>query len=249
MKIDIFKSNLFTFLEKNNQALKEITSDVDWKFDPAMGLVLGHKISTWFNPNTINLNPLPDEYPIPRQHQHDKKWNLILNIPNYTSLFVINELYKHNKYVHIEDACCGMGNLAFYLMQLGFYNFSFIDNWSQCPEFMLERVLAKNIGNYAINYIDSYCEIINFSSYIYYPRHIRGKDIFFSDGKEDKIYINKRTELFCSYMKLPHIVNPLIEDYNFTFLCSDKDETMHIYCRKDKYEEFKQKLEPFVIQG
>jgi hypothetical protein len=240
MKIDIFKDNTLRNLIKYNGEIRKVTDDVDWNHDPAMGLVEGKLISKWFNPDTGHLNPLPGTYPELSPCQKEKKWCLLGFIPYYTSLFVISKLYHDNKKILIEDACTGLGRFPFYLSKMGFENLTVIDNWSQLPQFMFMRLMK--VGGVFPTINDLTCEptVVNISGYIYYPKKLVKGKRYFGDDKAD-IYISPKTELFCTYLRVPHVIAPL-KRAGFDFLATDVDETMFVYCRRHLKGKFEERL-------
>lgn len=243
--IDIFKKKeLWEDLAKNNKEIRDTIMEIVDDFSFAGE----HR---WSNPDTQHLNPLSRTYPHIDKVQFEKRWNLILNLVNYASLFVINELYGDKKDVLIEDVCCGIGYLVFYLHKLGFKNFSLIDNFIELPGCSLQYVMKKWNINYVLNDINAKPIVVNQCSFPYYPRQIR-RGIHYLEtepmGTYNKekhtVYIGDQIELFCSYQRSGM---PSQKIGNLIPVAVDKDEILGVYCREDKYDKFYKKLEVYKI--
>jgi hypothetical protein len=245
LTIDVFKDKeFFGNLSKHNKEIKSTILEIIEDFDFAGG----HR---WANPDTQHLNPLSRSYPLIDKIQWEERWNLILNLVNYPSLFVINELYKDKKDILIEDVCSGIGYFVFYLNKLGFNNFSLVDNFIELPSCSIQYVMKKWNLNYILNDINAKPIVVNQCGFPYYPRQIKHNIHYFenehmSTYKKDQHtpYFGEQIELFCSYQRsgLPsQVIGNLIP------VAVDKDEILGVYCREDKYDEFYKLLEPYKI--
>ena len=252
MIIDIFRNKeLFDSLSKYNDEVDEITVN------------LPKGIDIWFDSSQAVLNPLNRTYPDIDPIQYDKKWCLHFSIPNYLSLFLIDLLYKDKKDVLIEDACTGTGEFVYFLSKLGYKNFHIIDNWCQVPSTYFQNRMAKGNIVYNLNDLNANPTVINLSCYPIYPKKIadgildekKEGQVFFdnrslSDYEKHmlKSYINPSCELFCNYLLngKDNIERDLAEA-GMIYIGHDEDKTCHVYCRKDKYEEFKEKLKPYEV--
>lgn len=60
--------------------------------------------------------------------------------------------------------------------------------------------------------------------------------------------VTPETELVCCYTNRTFEKEAIgfFKDKNFSFLCKDTDDLSFVYCRNDKLEKFKEKLENYV---
>lgn len=235
MIIDIFKNKtLYEQLEQYNSKIEDYCKSYNYVKEGENYDFDHDKISKWFNPDCIKDIYLPRTYPHTCSITHKNHFNLLLYACNYFPLFMINTLYgDNNKDILIEDCACGMAKLTFYLNKLGFNNFSLIDNFSQLPEAMLRGFMQSEGINYKLNNNESKPTVF---TQVALPEII--KDNFYPD-----------TELICFYNNEGSI-KVLEETHlnNYIFLCEDEDFLGRAYCRKDKYDKFKSKIEQYKVK-
>lgn len=246
MIIDIFKTNLFEKLQQFNEVVETgehtlVPNFIDYK---------------WMQPKLQTLNPISATYPEISPIQYDKKWCIDVGLSNYTAIFVINELYN-NKDILIEDGCSGPGYFIYYLNKLGFNNFSILENFHQFKKEVFDAFIKYIDGNIVLNEVSSNPVVINIAGFPYYPRRIKNNIVYletdeFSEfcnktaEERGRMYTNSNLELFCVYDYTATFDKRTQLSEDFKFLCTDADNIATIHCRKDKYEEFKQKLIPYA---
>ena len=189
---------------------------------------------SWFNPEKLYKNVLPQPYKGDLSFRQSKKFNLQLHYPTYIFLHVVNALYNNRKDILIEDVCCGIGRTEVYLKYLGFTNFHLIDNFSQITKNdMLIFLKGANL-KYKINQ-DNLNPIISYiSAYPSFPKPI-----------------NDSIELFCHYTNpsMINVLTPTLKNRGFVLLCRDIDNLMLAWCKKEKQKEFEKKLKPWIIEN
>ena len=182
------------------------------------------EVSSWFNPHNVSKLPFTKHYPKLIPLNHDPKFSLLDNRPNYVSIFLINALYRDRKDVVIEDVCCGSGRFTFYLSKLGFSNFSLFDDFSQMlPELLTS--LVDGIGYELNGSVKVVRPVV--SNQVAYPYIVRD----YTDS----------LELVCIYNNenlLDGIISHLAEAGDYRLLCSDRDDLMSCFVRGDKFDEF-----------
>jgi len=226
MIIDIFKDpSWYAGLEKYNKVIGNAYNQFDFKIK---------KSSTdyWFRPGRVASLPLIDNWPKPNPLTKDKKFSLILYAPNYVTLFLANVLYQDKKDVLIEDVCCGMGRLIFYLSKCGFNNFSLVDDFSQLPKGLMVSLMDSEKIKYVLNEKDTKPSLVNI---VGYPHFIKPFPL--------------STELFCAYpnIRLTFWTMNEILTQGYRILGKDRNELMLFYCKESKYKEFYEKLERYKI--
>jgi len=260
MTIDIFKDKtIYNYLEQFNKDVIDAGNSSKYPTDNNYD-TSKNEASYWFNPENIKLGPVQPpynpNYPNPADFQFDLKFNLILHCANYPTLFVVNELYKNNQDILIEDLACGMSQVSFYLSKLGFKNFSFIDNFTQMPKSLLVELMNKTEMNYQINNLELEPTVVNIVAWPVYSKRIdEFNNVYLYDKLEPPTgeqYIPESVELFCSYYHLYNDKTLAGINYpefikRFQFLCTDEHKIMFIYCRKDKFEEFNNVLKKYEI--
>lgn len=248
--IDLNKDiELYKYLSNFNKKLEDLYNEA----------TKGYKIQPWFDIKT------PQSDPIFRKQFEPVKLHIYPS--NYFTISLINRLYNDQKNVDekdilIENVCCGIPKLEYYLRQLGFRYFNLIDDFSQFPR----EVFDKFIHGFDIiptcNSLDRPSKVINWIEYPVYPKRIDSNGDFslYSAGLDnpdldqyDYDYIQDSVELFCSYVEITETMFLNSIDYNcffngrrFVKLCTDPQNMLYVYCRKNKYEEFVQKLQPLI---
>lgn len=266
--IDIFKDKHFwKNLEQYNKELidfskRSVRSLKDNNYDIDKG-----ECSDWFDLEHIKktpVYPINPNYPNPHPAQLDPKFNLIMHSANYTTLFLVNCLF--NKDIIFEDICCGISHISFYLSRLGFRKFNFIDNFSQVSKnTLLEfiELIAKPVANgvFAINSYSFPSNVSNIVAFPMYPKRFKNKEVNIEIYRYDVLepppdihYIAPAIDLFCSYYPIDEKrglsgldKNRFFGQERFVPLCTDEHQMLHSYCRKEKYEEFKNKLKQYII--
>lgn len=235
MIINLLKGKeLYRSLEQYNVDFNSCYNNVKFVHDRVYNTAY-MEASWWFDPKMVRRLPLShlhtEQNPtLPIQREPDLCLNLYA--PNYLFLLLINELYQNKKHILIEDRGGGMGALIFYLYKLGFNNFNMIENFSQlCPELFL-RLMRNHSINCSLNRVDISPIAVNLVGYTQ-----------FMTGVYESI------ELFCIYNqdRLIKELNQRIDcgEKDLKFLCRDKDNIIYAYCKKEKHEEFTQKIEKF----
>lgn len=242
--IDIFKDNgLYKSLKPYNNIIKQVSHTS--KYDKGgFYNTKENEASLWFDYTRVRETLLNAHYPEIHPIQLDDRFCLYTHAPNHIALLLIELLYKENRDILIEDICCGMGNLVFFLSKLGYKNFNVIDNFSQLPQELFERLMISGSINYSLNDMSANAVI---SSLIAYPHYVKYK-------KEEEIYIPESLELFLSYVPLfpneKHLdINGeyFFNELDFVPLCTDEYQMLYAYCKKKKYDEFSKKLENIKI--
>jgi hypothetical protein len=247
LNLDIYKGiELFNTLEKYNTILENITYKANYSEDCNYDISKGGA-SFWFDARQVRKTPLPSNYPHILPIQLDTQFNLVLHIANYMSLLIIYMLYKQDKGILIEDMCCGMGNLVFYLSKLGFDNFSMIDNFSQLPKTMFDDTMlaikeSDTNFKFQLNNFELKPKVFNLVAYTQYVKR---------DSNNVEI-IPDSIDLFMSYVPLVPESRHLNMDNTKFFekyvcLAKDPNRLLWSYCKKEKYEEFKSKLEMVLL--
>jgi len=197
------------------------------------------KVSYWFNPDYLKHLHISHNYP-ERTYSitSNPKFDLLIYFPNYTSIYLINLLYQDKKEVLIEDMAGGDGKLFLYLKGLGFTNFHITEQFTQLSKHMLEEMMSVSQVKYTLNQPNTSPIIVNLVAWTHITREDWPESI----------------ELACLYNRPGLVkevdgklfvdgVNHAVEMIDFVPLCSDEDMLLNSFCRKDKYEEFKIKLE------
>jgi len=247
--IDIFKDNtLYNTLSQYNQDLTDVGKKYIYGINNEWGAKQNiYGGSGWFDPNLDSIKKLylartyPNNDPIVSAKE---EYNLILYIPNYFSLFLINLLYL-NKDICIEDFGCGPAWLVYYLSKCGYINFSLWDNWSQCKKRVFLDVVKKGKISYQLNNFKTNPTVLN---------NIGSPFIFITPGLniEDSKQIRNLSnlELICfdSGARWRNILAPKwLGSKGYRYLCEDIDDLAIAYCRNDKYNEFKRKIESYEL--
>jgi len=229
MRIDIFKTNLFEDLKQYNQEIIDVCDrhkiekfgdgrnfdTSNWWFDPRNINKL-HLTSTWKERGEII-------YPEPNPIVYDKKYCLILYVPNYLTLFLVNKLFS-DKNILFEDLGCGLSQVSFYLSKLGFKNFSFVENFKHLTKALFYDFMISNNIIFMLNAEDTKPTVTNIVGHHPYPKEII-----------------RSNELFITYQK-DELVDMFDHLDGYRFLCEDQDCLSKAYAREDKYEEFKERL-------
>jgi hypothetical protein len=247
--INIFKNeDLYKELEKYNQDI----IDIDNKIIANKGK--DSKISYWFDPKHVRALPLSRTSPKPDPSVQDRaEYRLILYASNYMPLFLANLLYGDRKDIMIEDFGVGDGRFLYYLSKMGFNDFSAWDNWSQCDESMFRSMMEFGNIRFALNDPTTRPIMVNSSASPF---------VFITHGFDDRPLENQEynryqnrdissVELVTFYTNRhwENILTPMfLPKRNFVFLCKDEGDLSVAYCRKDKYEEFHNKLEGCKIK-
>lgn len=241
--INIFKDKtLYSNLEQYNQDLIDIGNKYtyksqDYHHDKTLS-------SYWFTPNIDRIRSLP----LMRCHPLDDplvskntNYNLLLFVPNYLPLFLINLLYT-NKDICIEDFGCGSAWFSYYLSKCGYNNFSFWDNWYQCNENIFLDVVKKGNISYKLNEMKTNPTVVNNSgspfTFITYG----------IDGEHDRDLSNLELVCFETNLNWKNKYAPIfLPKKGFRYLCEDKDNLSISYCREDKYNNFLEQIKPYAI--
>lgn len=255
--IDPFKDNgIYKFLEQFNEPVERISRSANYQKEGNYN-VNQNEASFWFNPAKIRETWFPETYPHAHPIQADIRFNLCMHCVNNESLLIINTLFSDRKDILVEDVCCGIGALFFYLSKLGFNNFAGIDNFSQLPKSMFEDLMKEGNLKYTLNELYNSPIVTNIIAYTKYVKRkiLETKKIKTDDGTEinheiyDTEIIPDSLELFLTYYPLRPGNNNLHIDNSkfferFVPLTRDQYNMLYGYCRVDKYEEFVKKLEP-----
>jgi hypothetical protein len=237
MILDIFKNEeMFLYLEQFNGRLINIHKKFKYAKDDEGYSPVDGVNSKWFNPDRFRENFLTTSYPDSSPLTFESRFNLFLYAPNFVTLFLIDRLYDTNRDILIEDFACGAGSLFYYLSKLGFSNFHAVDNFSQVAYDLFKDVMDATLAvydksnKYKLNELRCDPKVVNIVGWTTY-----GRDV------------SPETELFCMYPNIG-LVSQLRHKFiqeKFDLLCIDKDCLMLIYCRRDKYDEFIEKIKPF----
>lgn len=244
ISIDVFKGcHIYNYLEQFNDIVNKVGNSTRYKKDGNYN-TKNNEASFWFDPEKARYTPLPANYPDLQVVQFDPRLNLTLHCANYMVLLILETLYNDKRDILIEDICCGMGNLIFYLSKLGFKHFNAIDNFSQLPQSAFENLMKEGYINYTLNDMNAPAIV---SSLIAYIRYVK-------INKEGQQVIPDSLELFSSYVPLSPGNNNLhldadkfFNEDNFTCLANDPDRLLWVYCKEHKYDEFRQKLEKIKL--
>lgn len=241
MKIDTFKDiNFYKQLEKNVNPIIISALNKHFYFDE--GFYFGDTaydkrgktyLISWFDPNNLYKNTLPQPYNDDIHFRTNKKFNLQVHYPTYSFLYLVNTLYSEQKDVLIEDVCCGIGRTEIYLKYLGFTNFHLIDNFSQIKENDLYIMLNEAKIECKINQINLNPIISYISAFPNFPGEI-----------------NDSIEFFCHYTNPRMIENltPILKHKGFVYLCTDSDNLMMAWCKTEKHEMFKNKIKYLQVK-
>ena len=223
--INIFKDrSTFDYLSQFGDNLTPILNN--YKFG------LGEPNSVWFNQQHFKDSFLTtdkdgQQSPLVK----DPKFNLnFLYIPNYPALFLINLIYKGED-VLIEDYACGAGYFTYYLSKLGFKKWSLIDGFTQVERGLLENVLSESGVEYTINNYSANPTVVNCVGYPWYY---------------NKLPLS--AELVCFY-PCDHILDTVVyhlKEQGYRELCWDSDKLQVFLCKPEKYNEFMNKIQPYV---
>lgn len=236
MIIDIFQDALFQELKQYNKDIIEACKDIKFKEN-----------QWWFNParyreyfmfvkdrGIVNgINKLQDS----------EKYNLILHPANYLAIFLINRLYSQDKHILIEDICCGMGNLVFYLAKCGYNFFSLVDDFSQVPKNYTVNLLSSLDIKYISNkpaelYGRTVFEktnpiVVNMVGYHTYPKQSNG--IYDFSNKTELVCLDADDKLFNSF-------GQYLLHSGFVVLCEDFNNISMAFCKRELYNEFITKI-------
>lgn len=242
LRLDIFKgTDLFKSLVAHNAEISSIAYSSDYSRGNDYKTGDG-EASFWFDPSQIRNTSTSRYHPLIHPTQLDPRLCLVMHIANYVSILVINTLYADDKDVLIEDMCCGMGNMVFYLSKLGFTNFSMVDNFTQVPYDMFDKtmkLITRSTPTFrcTVNNPNSTPKVINLVAYVSFLRSRipEAADI-----------------LMFSVPIMPGMGNLEIDDEEFyekyCLLACESNQFLWVYCKKDKYQEFYEKLSPIQIQ-
>jgi hypothetical protein len=245
--LDIFKGlSLFKSLETYNSVINKVSKQASYK-KGCFYQTTNQEASFWFDVDQIRKTPLPKDYPNLDPIQMDPRFNLQMHIANYMSLLVLDACFGNRRDVLIEDMCCGMGNLVFYLNKLGFNNFSMIDNFSQLPKKLFDSLMEearKTDPTFKYRLNDYSCSPIAINI-IAYTRYLR------RDSDENPIF-PESLELFLSYVPLvPNTAHLQFNNNQFfqkyRWLATDPHRMIWAYCTDEKYADFYSRLERYKI--
>lgn len=239
--IDIFKGHtLYKSLQQYNKSIERVSLSSNYEKGGFYN-TKENEASLWFDYRRVRETLLNACYPNIHPVQKDARLCLHTHAPNHIALLLINLLYE-DKEILIEDICCGMGNLIFFLSKLGYKNFNAIDNFSQLPQELFERLMKKGNIKYFLNHM-KYEAVV--SNLIGYPHYIK-------IDENNNPFVSSFLELFlCSFdlenKELSLINNEYCKRLDFVPLCKDKYSMLYAYCRKNKYEEFSEKLQTIKL--
>ena len=230
MKIDIFQNReIWTELAKYNQ-------DIIDAWDETEGSYSGKGGEWWFDPARIKdlYLRIRDNSGLWRVCDGDTIHSLILYPSYYLTILLINILYKDKKDILIEDVACGSGGFVFYLSKLGFNNFALIDNFSQLDKLLLETLMKKGNIKYILNQKDAKPIVSNGVAIPSYNEIVPNHRI-------------DSCELFCFYPSrtIFNSIIPYILSHGYVELCEDAEKTLVAFCKKEKYEEFYNKIKKY----
>lgn len=239
MIVDNFrKFSFWESLEKYNKDIANIYRSVTPNDDTT------HSSFTtwWFHPDKVKELELRirGSRTLWRLRENDEMYTLTLGPNNYLTLFLLPILYE-NKNILIEDVGCGMGRLIYYLSKVGFNNFSLIENFSQVERKLLEKTMTVGKINYVLNDENS-APIVTTTNLPWYFHELPN-----SPKKSTPI---ESCELFCFYSarSMFTTIVPYLLNNGYVELCEDWDRLSVAYCKKEKYEEFKSKLIPYLVE-
>ena len=248
-RINIFKDyKLYNTLSQYNKDLIDIGKKYVYGNEDKWAIIQDNFVgSSWFNTNNVKTLPLSRTYPNNDPIVSAKEeYNLILYVSNYLTLFLINLLYK-DKNICIEEFGCGVGWLIYYLSRCGYNNFSVWDDWSQGNnKIFLELTETYNIP-YQLNNINTNPTVVN---------NVGTPGIFITHGidatklGQDGYRDLSNLELICFYSNRiwkEKYAPVILTRKGYRYLCEDEDNLALAYCREDKYEEFKGKIEQYEI--
>lgn len=240
MILDLFKGvelyqSLKPYTPSLNSVCKEFSFISHREYD-----VTKKEASWWFNPKEVNKLPISHVYPQCLEVQKDPRLCLNLYIPNYVSLLVINELYE-DKNILIEDQAAGMGRLLFYLNKLGYNNFNAIESFDQLPEKLFMANILNNNIPCVLNDYSVVPEVVNLVGYTEFPKKIKLDTNLVITYNNVNLITKQNGDFVYNVDHSTAILK------NKVFLCKDNYDLTKIYCNKEKYEEFKSKLEKFEI--
>ena len=268
--INIFKDkepweSLSKYNDEVISACNKAKYSSDNSFDTSKG-----GASNWFNAEELKRSPIYPEnpyYPSPHPVQLEPKFNLVMHSANYVTLFLVNALYGDtgNPFVTIEDICCGMSQLTFYLSKLKdeagerkFECFSLIDNFSHMPQHLLENFMKSGDIGYTLNRLDAPAVVSNIVAYPVYVKRITKEGRIYSFDKleppPDDMYISPTVELFCSYYPITEVRGlsgldnkKFFHEERFVPLCEDSDHMLFAYVRSENYDYFREKLKDWAL--
>lgn len=244
---------LFKSLEQYNPIVKGVAASADYSQGYTYDLAK-RQASFWFDPNQVRKTPMPKDYPKTDPIQEDPRLSLTLHIANYMSILIINALYADVKEtIVIEDMCCGMGNLIFFLASLGFCNFSALDNFTQLPQWMFQSLMLEAVKvNPKFRYtLNNYERRPDVSNIVAYTEYIRRQDNSQPVSIENDALIPEPVELFLSYVPLGPTERSLRMNNDRFFekyvcLARDPHRMIWAYCTPDKHKQFVERLQSYV---
>ena len=257
MIVNILK-DLFLYenLRKYNHIIRKISNKYTFKHGPDSSK---GEATVWFDPDRYRYAPLSRTYPKIAPEQHKPEYCLIMYLPNYVPLFLINTLYQDRKDILFEDFGAGAGRLILFLSRLGFTNFHNIENFHMIPpSFFKEMMKSGNTKCYLNDLSLQPVVVHNASSPFHFITHGLDKKHIFQSGSEhspnpyiDMEEAEKRIliklELICFYAnrEWEKLAYKILEPQGYKFLCKDGDDMGVAWCRNNKYNEFKEKLKPY----
>jgi hypothetical protein len=229
LKINLFSDGLFEGLKQYNQEIIDIC-------DRHKILSFGQhgngkdESSWWFNPREIQKLHLTQTwkergeiiYPEPNPLVYDKKFCLILHVPNYLALWLTNKLMP--KHILFEDLGSGLSQVSFYLYKLGFKQFSLVENFAYLGSDLFYDFVSTTKLPYVLNKNGTKPQVTNIVGHHPYPK-----------------VIERSNELFITYQK-DELMNLFDHLDGYKRLCEDSDGLSVAYAREDKYDEFMEKL-------
>ena len=252
--IDIFQNkNFWKKFEIHNKIITDI--------------YYAHKkeyVTNWFDPQYLDRNTSTNPWcrksnKVGKFYIQDflnpEDWNLILHPNNYLPIFLVNLLYQDRKDIVIEDVCSGMGKYVYYLSKLGFNDFSLFDNFSGVNRELLDN-LMKDI-KYKVNRHDIKPVVSNLSAYPWYTSPkimgmpgLGGWDEGTDIPPKNNIPIDT-CELFTFYCasNIFETIGKYLLDNGYVELCQDADFITVAYCKKERYKEFKGKIDFYEISN
>jgi len=209
----------------------------------------------YFDPGFYRLIPPSRTYPkLDPVINFRPEYKLPFNISHYLPLFVIRELYKDRKDILIEDVGAGSGSFIYFLAKSGFTNFHTIDAWCECPRQLFDDMMVAagatcQVNNFAANPVIIHnCSAPRFC--FISPGIGPVSEVFKSNPEWDyATYATLKrnlsnTELICFYCNnvWEDEADARLSPLGYVFLCKDSDRMANVWCRKDKFEEFRDKL-------
>jgi len=239
--VDILKGHkLYSSLQKYNRDIIKATEGYVMQSDRNYDLTK-KEASFWFDPGAVRNLPMSSNYPGNLPIQQDPRLDLVLYVPNYFSLLLINTLYRAQN-INIEEQACGMGRLSFYLSKLGFEDFHLMDNFTQMPKTLLDALMGPAGIKYTLNDIGYKPTVLNLVGYTYFIKPVLPETelVIISDNTTLVIDDAEKGLMYRDHDLVKY--SPL---EGKVCLAEDVNGVGRAYCNKDKVDEFVAKLKQY----